>query len=70
MKTIAIFNCPEVTNGVKAVKIKYDSEWEEFKVMFVDVNGKRINDMTYFTDDKDDAFDTAQSMLDGMKEAL
>jgi len=44
------------------VKIYRDSEWNEF-VCRLFVNGAELKDSSYHTDDKQDAIDTAQSML-------
>jgi hypothetical protein len=49
------------------VKIKRDSEWDEYQVCFIGCDGKIDQDQTYFTDDKQDAFDTAELIINNMR---
>lgn len=52
-------------NGKKAVVYR-DAEWEEYRVKFwVDFNGSPVYqvDADYHTDDKVDAMDTAESIV-------
>jgi len=44
------------------VKIYRDYEWNEF-VCRLFVNGAELKDSSYHTDDKQDAIDTAEAML-------
>lgn len=49
-------------NGIK-VRIVKDTEWNEFQVM-LSIGGVKQDDSTYHTDDKQDAIDTAQFIID------
>jgi len=49
-------------NGTHTVKVKYHSAWNEYRVQ-LDTAGKHIEAADYFTDDKQDALNTAQDML-------
>ena len=51
-----------VWTGSIRVKTYYDSEWQEYTCVLL-VNGKRIDEATYFTNDKADAISTAQDMM-------
>lgn len=48
--------------GAGMVRITYSSEWAEYKVRATDAAGKAVAE--YFTDDKADAFGTADAILD------
>lgn len=72
MRTIQIFNFGRDVEGARAIRIKYDAEFAEYSVEFVrvDVNGRKFvdEDETYYTDDRQDARDTAQVMFDTLME--
>lgn len=42
-------------------RVKYDSEWQEYRVVFYDYYGDRLPDADYHTDDRDDAIVTANT---------
>jgi hypothetical protein len=60
MKTIQVFNFGTVIDGVKALRIRKDSEYNEYRVEYILENGKAWEGTAYFTTDKQDAIDTAQ----------
>ena len=55
--------------GFKA-KIYYNSEYSEYKVLFFNEDGIKLPDSDYFTDDKQDALDTAQLQLQFMVDRM
>ena len=46
----------------KEAKVLYDREWQEYRVILMD-DGRK--ESTYFTDDKEDAIQTANQMVTG-----
>lgn len=59
MKTVGTFQ-----NGKRSVKVKFNRDYEEY-VAELTVEGKRLPDADYFTNDKDDAIGTAKQMAGG-----
>lgn len=51
-------NAPQ---GVKAIRVLRDTDWNEYQVQAIREAGRILEDETYFTDDKDDALDTADA---------
>ena len=49
-------------DGRFAVKVYYDRDWQEYQVRLY-VDGKLYEPATYHTDDKQDALDSAPTML-------
>lgn len=62
MRTIKLFSIPENKSKlIKAIRIVFDREWDEYRVQFVKRSNNNVNEaMTYYCDDKQDALDTAQ----------
>ena len=54
-------------NGNKQTFIKYNGEWKEYRVLLF-IEKKLQKDATYFTDDLEDAVNTAKAMI-GLKDA-
>jgi len=54
------------SNPVYVVNRPKKNEWSEY-VVVVKVNGVRSEAMTYYTDDRDDAFATMQAMRDALE---
>ena len=73
MRTLQIFNFGRELDGARAIRIRYNKEWEEYNVELIriDSNGKTFirDEETYLTDDKEDAQDTAQFIFNRMLEA-
>lgn len=59
----------ESLTGKFHARITHDSEFEEYKVSFWTVQG-HLTDADYFTDDKQDAIDTALSEMKHMEEKM
>jgi hypothetical protein len=72
MRTIQTFNFGRDVAGARALRIKYDREFAEYSVELVriDDSGSKFVDEgeTYYTDDRDDARQTAQVMFDSLME--
>ena len=45
-------------NGKYEIRVTSKNRYGEYEVQFYS-KGKKLNDLTYFTDDEDDAFQTA-----------
>lgn len=54
---IAVFS-----EGNRVVRVYWNSNWEEFRCV-LNINNKTVKDATYFTNDKQDALDTAKIMV-------
>lgn len=50
-------------DGPRKARIYFDCEWMEYEVRLI-VNGKDVEDATYYTNDKQDAFDIASRMVE------
>ena len=68
MRTIQTFNFsrPEIA-GYKALRIRRDTDWNEYVVEFIFAHGEVDNLATYCTDNKQDAIDTAEFELKRME---
>lgn len=66
MRTIQLFSFGKDIAGYKGIRIRRDSEWNEFCVESILVDGTVSEKDTYFTDDKEDAVDTAQFKFNQM----
>jgi len=53
--------------GAGMVRITWSSEWSEYKVRAFDAAGRMVAE--YFTDDRVDAFGTANLMIDNLIKA-
>ena len=51
------------TRRVAKTRIIFTPEWGEYTVQAFNVNGKRMPQCDYYTDDKDDAKGTAKAMV-------
>ena len=49
-----------ITNGTKVIKVRYNSEWQEYVV--APAGCSKNDDMAYHTSSKQDAHDTAVAM--------
>jgi hypothetical protein len=67
MRTTATFNLSKTIDGVRAIRIKYDSHWQEHRVELVLEDGTVDHESTYHTDTKKDAYDTAQWIVNDME---
>jgi hypothetical protein len=61
MRSIATFVPQTPTTPPSFARVYRDSEWDEYQVRLM-VDGQASS--TYHTDDRDDAFATAEAMLD------
>lgn len=52
----------EVTDQGQAARVYCDSEWQEYRVRSYS-DGKLLAERDYFTDNKEDAFSTADTIL-------
>ena len=43
--------------------VKYDVDWQGYRCQFYNESGDWIENADYFTDDRDDAFETAEQMV-------
>jgi len=63
------FQLPQIIDGIKAIRMRFNREWGEWQVQFIQADGKVDHDKTYYTDDKQDAIDTAQSIVNSFVKA-
>jgi hypothetical protein len=72
MRTIQTYNFGRDVAGARALRIKFNREFAEYSVELVrvDASGSKFvnEDETYYTDDRDDARDTAQAIFDSLME--
>lgn len=61
-KTLATFRQPE---SLTAVLVVWDTEYQEF-ICEVYEAGEHLEELDYFTDDKQDALDTAKVMSESL----
>ena len=61
MRTIKLFSFGRIIAGYKGIRIRKERDWDEFRVEFLFHDGSISENDTYFTDDKQDALDTAWS---------
>ena len=54
-----------ITKGKNTTKVHYSREWQEYRVRLF-VGGTAIPEADYFTSDRDDAYGTAELMLQGI----
>ena len=60
-RTIKLMKFGRVLDGVSGIRVVKDSEWGEFQVQLLKEDGRSAYaERTYFTDDKQDAIETAQ----------
>lgn len=50
------------SQGDKVAKVYRDSEWNEYRVVYL-LNGSKLNNADYHTSDKVDALDTAANWV-------
>lgn len=55
-------------DGIKELRVGRCTEWDEWQVRYIKIDGKVDEDKTYFALDKEDAMDTAQFDRDRMVE--
>ena len=63
-RPIKVSNNDGYPNIYRAVRVRFDSEWQEYTVQDInDNNGAAMLEGTYFTSDLDDALATARRMF-------
>ena len=58
-----------ITQNQTKVKVFWDSEWQEYIVRTY-IEAVLVPDYDYFTEDRDDAIDTAKVILQGYRDIL
>lgn len=72
MRTLKLMSFGQVINNHQAIRVQRDTTGnaDEFQVQFLLPSRRVHEDATYFTDDKDDALDTAQYEFNRYMEVL
>jgi hypothetical protein len=63
MKTIRLFSFPNLHPEYSMLRVSYLPDTKEYTVRYYDTNKVYLPDLTYYTTDRMDALDTAQSIF-------
>ena len=62
--------CKQLQLQGYTIKVMFDNEYQEYQVKCYEDNVWLGEATTYFTDDKDDAYETAENMLNKLVDPL